>query len=605
MMSETMNKPKFDADYAKARFAEERAKRLRPDAATQYTNVSGEMEKDPWNPVQERATVKDHVTFTFIGGGFAGLITGAELAKQGISDVRIIDRAGDFGGVWYWNRYPGLMCDSPALIYLPLLEETGHMPTEKYVHQPEILAHCQRIGAHFNLYDKALFHTGIKKVAWDESTGVWRVSTDRGDEFTTTYLGIGTGFLSTPKLPGIPGIEKFQGKSFHAARWDYQYTGGGPDQPLDKLSDKRVAVIGTGATAIQLVNPTSESAKELYVFQRTPSALHARNNGPMDEAFFKEISAEPGWQKHYHDNMALAYAGILGQPYQLTPPKRLFHGDAFASIFDEIYTTINNIPPPLRNMETVMAALDQLDIDTVANTHEHTESIVKDPATADKLKPWYRPACKRPTFNDDYLPSFNRPNTHLVDTDGKGVSEITENAVIANGKTYEVDCIIYASGFEFAKNILNGIHFDIEGIDGVNLRDYWQEGVRSLHGMHINGYPNLFMMQLAQGADFAPNIPTGWQDQAHTIATILAHMEDKKLGRVEAEKAYEQAWVDLVSNAQPIPDLRDCTPGLLSNEGQVDQVLSTLQGFPDGPRAFFKLIANWKYTGEFEGLRLS
>jgi cyclohexanone monooxygenase len=599
----TSNNPALDIHVAKARFEEERAKRLRPDAASQYVNVSGEMEKDPWREVEARNPVKDHVTFTFVGGGFAGLLTGAELAKKGIDDVRIVDRAGDFGGVWYWNRYPGLMCDSPALIYLPLLEETGHMPTEHFVHQPEILEHCQRLGRHYNLYDKALFHTAITKVRWDEKNQVWHVSTDRGDEFTTKYLGIGTGFLTNPKLPGIPGVEKFKGKSFHAARWDYDYTGGSPEnETLDKLADKKVAIIGTGATAIQAVAPLSRSAKELYVFQRTPSALHPRNNRPMDVDYFKSISNEPNWQQKFNDDIALAYAGTLGQPYRLGPVNRLFEGDPFVAIFDGVYKAINSVPPEKRNKENIMAALEALDVRSVAHTHEHTANIVKDPETAEKLKPWYRPACKRPTFNDDYLPSFNRPNTHLVDTDGKGVSEITENGLVANGETYEVDCIIFASGYEFAKDSSKSIQFEIEGEGGKTLQEYWQDGIRTLHGMHVNGFPNLFMVQLAQGADFAPNVPTGWGNTAETIAYIIDHMQQNQLAQVEADKAHEQAWVDLVSNADPVPDLRDCTPGLLSHEGAVDGKLSKLQGYPDGPRAFFKLIETWKAEGEFEGL---
>lgn len=308
----------IDADTVLRRFAEEREKRLRPEGFGQYLGLTQDMDRDPWTQRQAREPVADHVTFTFVGGGWAGLLTGAELAKRGIHDVRIIDRAGDFGGVWYWNRYPGVMCDSPAALYLPLLEETGHMPSMKYAFQPEILEHCQRIGRQFGLYDKALFHTSVERAEWDEAARLWRITTDRGDSFTSTYLSLGLGFFSTPKLPGISGIETFKGKAFHAARWDYEYTGGSPADPrLDKLADKRVAVIGTGATAIQCIGPVSETAKELYVFQRTPSAVSPRGNGPVDEAWFRSI-ATPGWQKRYNDAYVRDWTGLWGQPFSRT-----------------------------------------------------------------------------------------------------------------------------------------------------------------------------------------------------------------------------------------------------------------------------------------------
>lgn len=603
-MTTNQNKTTLDIEWTKAKFSEERDKRLGSPNARQYQNLSPKEAKDPWKEQKQRPPVKDHVKFTFVGGGWSGLLTGAELAKKGITDVRIVDRAGDFGGVWYWNRYPGLMCDSPALIYLPLLEETGHVPTEKYAHQPEILAHAQRIGRCFNLYEKALFHTGVTAARWDEARQVWCISTDRGDEFTSDFFGLGTGLLSTPKLPSIDGIGKFKGKSFHAARWDYKYTGGGPNQALSNLADKRVGIIGTGATAIQLLSPVAQSAKQTFVFQRTPSAVHPRNNAAMDPEYFKSI-AKPGWQKTFNQGMVDSYAGLLGQPYSLAPTSSLFEGDAFSEIFGQVRDVILSVAPDKRTPENVMAAIEANDVKAVADNHQHIDNIVNNQDTANSLKPWYRPVCKRPTFNDDYLQAYNLPGTHLVDTDGAGVTEITESGVIANGKEFPLDCIIFASGFEFAKNLLHGIKFDIQGLHGVSLHDYWQEGVRSYHGMHVDGFPNMFILQLAQGADFAPNIPTGMQNAAEVISGIVGHMQSHELSSVRADKAYEDAWTSMICNALPMPDLRDCTPGLLSHEGSSNPKVASYQGYPDGPRAFFTLIQTWLASGEFEGLSFS
>ncbi len=286
----------IDKEALKQKYAAERAKRLRPDGNDQYVQIDGHFDHyldDPYMPVIPRESKTDHVTVAIIGGGFAGLVTGARLKEAGIEDVRIIEKDGDFGGTWYWNRYPGAQCDTTSFIYMPLLEETGHMPSEKYAHGTEILEHSRRIGRQFGLYDNALFHTRVTELEWDGNRSEWIVRTDRGDAFTARFVTMGTGPLHVPKLPGIPGIEKFRGHCFHTSRWDYAYTGGDPDgAPLDKLGNKRVAIIGTGATAVQCV-------PEL-----------ARANRPTDQDWFKEM-ATPGWQQRWLENFAAVQTGML------------------------------------------------------------------------------------------------------------------------------------------------------------------------------------------------------------------------------------------------------------------------------------------------------
>ena len=304
----------IDIDALKQKYAEERAKRLRPDGNDQYIELKdqfGHYLVDPYIPVVERAPLRDHVTVTFVGGGFAGLVTGARLKEAGIDDVRIIDKAGDFGGTWYWNRYPGAQCDTASFVYMPLLEETGHMPTEKYAHASEILEHCERIGKQYDLYDNALFHTQVTDLEWDDANSRWIVRTNRGDEFTTQFIAMGTGPLHVPKLPGVPGIESFAGHSFHTSRWDYEYTGGDPDgAPMDDLADKRVAIIGTGATSVQCIPHLARACRELYVFQRTPSSVDVRDNRPTDPEWFAEI-ATPGWQQRWLENFTANQTGGL------------------------------------------------------------------------------------------------------------------------------------------------------------------------------------------------------------------------------------------------------------------------------------------------------
>src|SRR5690606_660609 len=376
---------------------------------------------------------------------------------------------------WYWNRYPGAQCDTASFVYMPLLEETGHMPTEKYAHAPEILEHCRRIGTQYGLYEDALFHTEVTGLDWDEDRSVWVVRTNRGDEFTAQFVGMGTGPLHVPKLPGIPGITDFTGHSFHTSRWDYEYTGGSPEgDPMTKLADKRVAIIGTGATAVQCIPHLSRDAGELYVVQRTPSSVDVRNNQPADPEWFKQI-ATPGWQQRWLENFT------ANQTMMLVDEDLVQDGwtDIARRIRDRIMGLEGEITP-----DRVMREFERSDFEKMEEIRARVDAVVEDPETAQKLKAWYRQLCKRPCFHDEYLQSYNRPNTHLVDTDGKGVERITERGVVVAGVEYEVDCIIYASGFEVGTDYTARTGFDAVGRGGLKLSEAWAEGMRTFHGMH-------------------------------------------------------------------------------------------------------------------------
>ena len=591
--------PTVDKDALRRKYAEERDKRLRPDGNDQYIRLTGRFAHyldDPYTPVTDRAPTTDHVTFAFIGGGFAGLVTGARLKEAGVDDVRILDKAGDFGGTWYWNRYPGAQCDTASFVYMPLLEETGHMPTEKYAHAPEILEHCQRIGKQYDLYDKALFHTEVTSLRWDDAPSRWVVSTNRGDEFTAQFVGMGIGPLHVAKLPGIPGIDSFTGHAFHTSRWDYGYTGGDPSgAPMDRLADKTVAVIGTGATAVQCVPHLARACKELYVFQRTPSSVDVRNNAPTDPAWFATI-ATPGWQQRWLENFTANQAGGVADEDLVM--------DGWTDIARRIRARIGAIPRAELTPEKMLEAYEDSDFEKMEEIRARVDAVVEDRATAQSLKAWYRQLCKRPCFHDEYLQSFNRLTTHLVDTDGKGVERITPNGVLANGIEYAVDCIVYASGFEVGTDHTRRAGYDVTGRDGIKLSKYWGDGMRSLHGVHVHGFPNAFFVQPTQGANLISNVPHNLVEAGRTIALVVKHTLDEGCDEVEVTKWAEDAWIDLLlSGPGMMIGSPDCTPGYYNNEGQDPGPRARLNvGYPHGASAYFAYLDEWRSTGRFDGL---
>ncbi|HEY2814619.1 MAG TPA: NAD(P)/FAD-dependent oxidoreductase [Acidimicrobiales bacterium] len=591
----------IDKEALKRKYAEERDKRIRPDGNAQYLQLKDQLAhylEDPYTPVVERPPKTDHVTAVFIGGGFAGLITGARLKEAGIDDVRIIEKGGDFGGTWYWNRYPGAQCDTASFVYMPLLEETGHMPTEKYAHAPEILEHSQRIGKHFGLYDNALFHTEVTELEWDDDNSRWIVRTNRGDEFTTQFIAMGLGPLHVPKLPGLPGIDDFRGHSFHTSRWDYDYTGGDPSgAPMDKLADKRVAIIGTGATAVQCIPHLARASKELYVFQRTPSSVDVRANRPTDPEWFATINS-PGWQQRWLENFTATQTAMVMPDVDLVM-------DGWTDLARRMREKILALPPDEFTPENMMAAFEDSDFEKMSEIRDRIDAIVTDPVTAQNLKAWYRQLCKRPCFHDEYLQSYNEASTTLVDTGGKGVERITETGLVVGGVEYEVDCIIYASGFEVGTEFTRRAGFDMTGRAGVQLSDAWEAGMHTKHGTHVHGFPNAFMVQIAQGGNLVSNVPHNFTEAGKTIAAIVRHTLDNGYEQVEVTQEAEDAWMELCLSAPRIGVIGspECTPGYYNNEGQPGGLgREWFLGYPGGAQAYFQYLDQWRSDGEFDGL---
>ena len=589
----------IDRDALRAKYRAERDKRLRADGNEQYVDLVGpfaEYLEDPYVEAEPREPLTDEVTIAFIGGGFAGLVTGAKLKQAGIDDVRIIDKGGDFGGTWYWNRYPGAQCDTAAFIYMPLLEETGHMPSEKYVHAPEILEHCRNIGRTFDLYDNAALSTEVTGLEWDDDASRWIIVTNRGDRMRAKYVAMGTGPLHRPKLPGIPGIADFRGHSFHTSRWDYDYTGGDPSGGLmTNLADKRVGIIGTGATSVQCIPHLARACGELYVFQRTPSSIDVRNNHPVDPEWFATL--EPGWQQRWLENFTILQTGGFADEDLVM--------DGWTDISQRIRDKLFEAENPEFTPEAFERAYHDSDDEKMTEIRARVDRIVDDEITAERLKPWYRQLCKRPCFHDEYLDAYNNPNTHLVDTDGQGVDRIDESGVWVGDDHYELDLLIYASGFEVGTPFERRAGFDAVGRDGLRLSEKWAEGMRSLHGIHVHGFPNLFVVGPSQGANLISNVPHNLVEAGQTIATMIAHAEEIGADEIEVTAEAEDAWVARLEAGQRMFGANpDCTPGYYNNEGQDAGRAGVLNrlGFPEGPVAYFRYIDAWRSSGDFEGL---
>ena len=400
----------FDVDALRQKYAFERDRRLRADGIAQYLEIAGPFAgfaNDPWcDPNFTRDPLSDEVDVAIIGAGFGGLLTAARLRELGVRSVRLIDKAADVGGTWYWNRYPGIACDVESYVYMPLLEELGYIPTEKYAKGDEIFAHCRRIAEHYDLYRAACLQTEVSEVRWDSALSRWIISTNHGDSMRARFVAMANGYLQKPKLPGIEGITAFQGHAFHTSRWDYDYTG--PD--LAKLSDKRVGIIGTGATAIQCVPHLARSAEHLLVFQRTPSTVDVRGNRPTDPGWSADL--EDGWQHRRIENFQLLTAGGEAEEDLVN--------DAWTSIVEKLFMMRQTKVAGMSDEERLRTA-DMADFAKMEEIRARVDSIVTDRGTAKALKPWYGYFCKRPCFHDEYLQTFNRHNVTLIDTQGRGV----------------------------------------------------------------------------------------------------------------------------------------------------------------------------------------
>jgi cyclohexanone monooxygenase len=589
----------FDPDALRDKYRAERDRRLREDGNNQYQEIKGKFAHyldDPYVAPITRAPLTDEVDVIVVGGGFGGLLVGARLREAGVERVRLVEKGGDFGGTWYWNRYPGAACDIESYIYLPLLEEVGYIPVEKYSRAPEILKHSRAIGEKFDLYRDAVFQTEITAMEWDTKSSRWIVKTNRNDTMKARFVVLASGPLHRPKLPGIPGVESFKGHSFHTSRWDYGYTGGDSNGNLSKLKDKRVGIIGTGATAVQCVPHLGEAAKQLYVFQRTPSSIDVRANRPTDPSWAKSL--QPGWQQQRMDNFNILLTG----GYQ----KEDLVGDGWTEIIRNLilgdgakkFAALGGQMGPEQLVELA-------DFEKMEQVRARVDSVIKDKKTAEALKPYYRQFCKRPCFHDEYLDTFNRPNVTLVDTKGLGVERITETGIVANGKLHEIDCLIYATGFEVGTGYTRRSGFELYGKGGKSLSETWANGTRTFHGFHVHGFPNCFVISNIQSG-FTANFPHMLAEQAKHVAYIVKQCVEKQVRVVETSLEAEAQWIETIKSLAIFRRkfLEECTPGYYNNEGKPAERAEQDGFYGAGPLAFVKVLEDWRAEGTLKGLEL-
>ena len=587
----------FDPDALRDKYRVERDKRLREDANDQYNEIKGEFSnfiEDPYITMDiDRKPLTDEVEVAIIGGGFGGLIAGARLSELGFEDIRIIEKGGDFGGTWYWNRYPGAACDTEAYIYLPLLEELDYVPSQKYAHAPEILSHSKNIAEKYGLYENACLQTEVTGMQWDAPASRWVIQTNRQDRFKAKFVIMSNGPLHRPKLPGIEGINSFSGHTFHTSRWDYEYTGGDSNGALEGLRDKRVAIIGTGATAVQCTPHVGEAAKQLYVFQRTPSSIDVRANRKTDPEW--AASLKPGWQKERMDNFNILCSGGVVEEDLVK--------DGWTEIIRNLISMANYRGEDT-NWDEVPQLMEIADFQKMEQIRARAAELVEDPKTAESLKPYYRQFCKRPCFHDSYLQTFNRDTVELVDTNGQGVERITQRGVVAGGKEYEVDCIIFATGFEVGTSYVRRSGYDVTGLDGINLSDKWAEGMRTLHGVMTSGFPNLFIISNSQ-AGFTTNFPHAMDETSQHIGYILNECRKDNLASIDVEKEAEDKWVEeIIGVSRFASDFQEsCTPGYYNNEGKPNPKSVQNGPYGKGSRPYFRITAAWREEGNMAGIK--
>ncbi|WP_413768797.1 flavin-containing monooxygenase [Rhodococcus pyridinivorans] len=588
----------FDPAQIRERYARERTARLKRETLGQFQGLSDVLEldsSDPWSAPFEREPITEELEVAVLGGGFGGLLAGAHLTQNGISDFRIIEQGGDFGGTWYWNRYPGVQCDVESYVYLPLLEETGYVPSKRYADGAEIFEHAQRIGRHFDLYRTALFQTNVTSVEWVEADDRWEIRTDRGDVLRAQFVLRANGPLNKPQIPRVPGINEFEGKIFHTSRWDYDYTGGSAAGDLDKLRDKRVAIIGTGATGIQAVPFLAQDAKELFVIQRTPSVVGPRDNRPTDPAW--AASLEAGWQEARHHNF-LSFLNGHHQDENLVD-------DIWTHLFPSLSGQhLIDVPATDLPVEDQIALAEIADMQLMYEIHQRIDAEVKDPATADKLKPWFGFVCKRPAFNDEYLDAFNRSSVHLVAAP-TGVDGITATGLVVDGQHYEVDAIVFATGFETGSTSTERYGYDIVGRDGLSMRERFADGAKTLHGFFSHGFPNFVELGLSQNA-YVVNFTYMLDRKARHAARIVAHAQKNAVTSIEPDPTAQDEWVEATKRTEELrlAYFAGCTPGYYNGQGDV------ARGFFNDVHNiseidFWNMIDRWWEDGSFAGLTLN
>lgn len=634
--------PQLPPDQLK--FMQEAAKRQRPDGAKQFQELHysdssrlrslvddifadhAALDKRPL-PIK----AEGHSKFLIMGAGMGGILNAIKLVQAGFKqdDIVLVEMGGGVGGTWYWNRYPGLHCDVESYVYLPMLEETGYVPSLKYTSAAEIRNYLVKLVEKFGLADRVLYRTEIKALQWDEGKKIWKVdmTTGRGDggreksalSVNVDFSILAGGLFPHPHVPKIPGLAEFEGDMFHTARWDYAVSGGSSEDAFSELKGlegKRVGYVGTGATAIQAVPEVAKYAKELFIFQRTPSQVNSRGQKPTDPEEWRErIATGPGWQKARMENFAQHISRNIPEDTINMVDDEWSRLPAYCAVLgSESFTglTPDKIPEYLGQLQA-------WDADHNAKARERISTHVTDKTTADKLTPWYPTWCKRPTFSDTYLQAFNKPNVHLMDTDGKGIDGVKPRAITTNGQDYPVDILILSTGYRSPAYgggdpaVRNGI--DIVGRNGLKMSDKWtSRGATTLHGIFTHDFPNLFFFAIAQASSTA-NVNHTLEVQTTHISSIISHFNPSSDPRhkkvvIEPSTEAEETWaMRCLSGGAFFSSVAVCTPGYMTMEGDAlkqksqEEMMKAGRGSPwsAGLVPFERILEDWRADG-FDGV---
>ncbi|KAG0160634.1 hypothetical protein PDIDSM_8164 [Penicillium digitatum] len=612
----------YDLQKTLARYDVERKKRLRPDGQTQYVGLTDESTDNLHSngnvAIDNNLLEQKKTRVLIVGAGFGGLLFAVRLLQSGFlraTEILFVDTAGGFGGTWWWNRYPGLACDVESYTYMPLLEETKYMPSQKYVTGPELREHANRIAGQWRLRDQALFQTTVNNLAWNDRNCQWTVHvTPHGQSpsaIHSDFVILATGLLNSPKIPKLNGLETYKGKVFHTSRWDYEYTGGSPSCPiLHGLQDKTIGFVGTGASAIQAIPHLAQWAKKVIVFQRTPSAVDWRHNHFTDRTWWAKMVQEggSGWQRERMEN----FNAFLSSEDPLPEIDLVDDGWTKMQSFSVLIGSPSGLDP------NHLTRMHPLDLHRQEAIRRRVEATVTDQATARGLKPWYPGWCKRPCFSDNFLPAFNRPNVSLVDTHGKGVRTVTDRGILTDGQEYGLDAIIFGTGYNLGGSADRG-DLTVTGRDNQVLQEKWHKGPNSLHGVMTNGFPNLFFPGPYQTGASANQVYVLDQLAVH-VAHIISEAGQLTSERnpnvtvtrftVEPSSGSEREWTSKVlMRARALGGMMNCTPGYLNGEGlQFDEGEALLAAhfsiWGEGIRSYVKEIEDWRQTGGLVGLDL-
>ncbi|OLN95486.1 Neopentalenolactone D synthase 2 [Colletotrichum chlorophyti] len=616
------------------KYAEEREKRVRPEGMAQFVELKddySDLSKDlyvNYEALDRGKILSDgqDVKLLVIGAGHNGLLAAVRLIQAGgltADDIVLVDKAGGYGGTWYYNRYPGLTCDVEGYTYVPLLEETGYRPKHRYCEGQEIREQSERIARTWNL--KAQFGTRVRDLLWDEAAARWSVKMtqslgpgklDREITVRSQFVYVAPGVYPVGHIPKLAGFDDFRKhhSTFHTAGWDYTVTGGTQESPnLTELRDKKVAIVGTGATGVQVVPKVAEWAKHLYVFQRTPSYCWPRTQAVTDDDTWAKVAHGPGWQKERQENYNAVIAGepatvdLVNDSWTAAKGFSVISGSSANGII-----TMDKIPQHMANLQALDAPLSE-------RLRKRVEEEVHDKEIADSLKPWYYGWCKRPAFHDKYLTTFNKENVTLIDTNGKGVEKCTANGIIANGREYDVDVLILATGYtngggSFAPAARGGMR--ITGRDGKDLDEKFDAGWETLHGVATSGFPNLFFYTptgAAGSSNFTYCLDEGAKQSAYIISAALRQAETPESVVVEVTKEAEEAWgTEVAKRAAWFAAFGNCTPSYLTAEGDAYKIppekmvaKARMASWGEGPNSYARHTEAYRATGRLDGIQVS